>query len=135
MPSKGIKRGRDDSPHPPYLPTTARQRNETPTVGRAFGDFTIADVFESVVYWLPADRNTLDALSHACAATRRHLAHSPNFVDAVFVCSHECHVRCYMPRKRLAVQRVKFVALRRFRACIHDLLELRFATVRSPTVS
>ena len=86
-----------------------------------FGDFAIGDVFESVVYWLTADRSTLDALSHACAATRRHLAHSPYFVDAVFVCPRGCHVRCYTPRKRLAVQGVKFEALWRLRECIHEV--------------
>ena len=93
----------------------------TPNAGGAFGDFAIGDVFESVVYWLTADRNTLDALSHACAATRRHLGHSPNFVDPVFVCHHGCHVRCYTPRKRLAVQGVKFEALWRLRERIHDV--------------
>ena len=93
----------------------------TPNAGGAFGDFVIGDVFESVVYWLTADRSTLDALSHACTTTRRHLEHSPNFVDAVFVCRGGCHVRCYTPRKRLAVQRVKFEALWRLRECIHEV--------------
>ena len=83
----------------------------THTAGGAFGDFAIGDVFESVVYWLSADRNTLDALSHACREARRHLAHSPNFVDAVFVCRRRCHVRCYTPRKRLAVEKITFEAM------------------------
>ena len=96
-----------------------------------FGDFTIGDVFESVVYWLPADRCTLDALSHACSATRRHLEHSPNFVDPVFVCHRGCHVRCYMPRKGLAVQCVKFEAMWRLRECIHsvEVLSLNECTI------
>ena len=86
-----------------------------------FGDFVIGDVFESVVYWLDANRKTLDALSHACTAMRRHLEHSPDFGNAVFVCRRGCHLRCYTPRKRLAVKRVKFEAIQRLRACIHNL--------------
>ena len=54
--------------------------------GGAFGDFTIGDVFESVVYWLPADRNTLDALSHACTTTRHHLCAQPRFL--LMLCSY-----------------------------------------------
>ena len=105
---------------------------ETRTAGGGpFGDLTIADVFESVVYWLPADRNALDALSHACTTTRRHLAHSPNFADAVFVCPQRCHVRCYTPRKRLAVLHVKFEALWRLRECIHEVQGLSLSEVRN----
>ena len=89
-----------------------------------FGDFTIGDVFESVVYWLRASRKTLDALSHACAATRHHLAHSPKFVDAVFVCRRGCHIRCYTPRKQLALEHLKFDAVWHLRECIHSVQEL-----------
>ena len=99
----------------------------------AFGDFAIADVFESVAYWATATNNTLDALTHACAATRRHLAHSPNFVDAVFVCRHGCHIRCYTPRKRLTVQGVKFEAVWRLHDYIHHLKEL--SLISSATIS
>ena len=100
-----------------------RVQHGVPSVG-PFGDVAIADVFECVVYWLNADRNTLDALSHACAATRRHLVHSPNFVDAVFVCPRGCHVRCYTPRRQLTVACVKFEALWRLRESIHNLQRL-----------
>ena len=89
---------------------------ETRIAGSAFGDLAIADVFESVAYWLRADRNTLDALSHACAATRRHIARSPHFADLVLICPRGCHVRCCTPRKRLAAQRIKFVAVWRLRS-------------------
>ena len=103
----------------------------TRTAVGPFGDFAIGDVFESVAYWLPADRGTLDALSHSCSATRRHLAHSPSFVDATLVCRRGCHVRCYTPRKRLAVQRVKFEAMWRLRECIHSVQALSLSVSRT----
>ena len=43
-------------------------------------------------------------------------------LSTLFLCAAaRCHVRCYTPRKRLAVQRVKFEALWRLRECIHDV--------------
>ena len=101
-----------------------RERFESLDTRAAFGDLAIADVFETVVYWLPADRNTLDTLSHACTATRHHLAHCPNFVDAVFLCRNECHIRCYTPRQQLTVEFATFEGMWRLRDCIRDLQEL-----------
>ena len=60
---------------------------------RPLGDLTYADVSESVLCWLPVNRSTLDALSHACRATRVQIAHHHDFGRTTFVCKSGCHIR------------------------------------------
>ena len=60
---------------------------------RPLGDLTYADVSESVLCWLPVNRSTLDALSHACRATRAQIARHHDFRRTTFVCDRGCHIR------------------------------------------
>ena len=60
---------------------------------RPLGDLTYADVSESVFCWLPVNRSTLDALSHACRATRAQIARHHDFGRTTFVCERGCHIR------------------------------------------
>ena len=60
---------------------------------RPLGDLTYADVSESVLCWLPVNRSTLDALSHACRATRAQIARHRDFGRTTFVCDRGCHIR------------------------------------------
>ena len=62
-------------------------------IQRPLGDLTYADVSESVLCWLPVNRNTLDALSHACRATRAQIARHHDFGRTTFVCKRGCHIR------------------------------------------
>ena len=57
------------------------------------GDLTYADISESVLCWLPVNRSTLDALSHACRATRAQIARHHDFGRTTFVCKRGCHIR------------------------------------------
>ena len=60
---------------------------------RPLGDLTYADVSESVLCWLPVNRSTLDALSHACRATRAQTARHRDFGRTTFMCNRGCHIR------------------------------------------
>ena len=60
---------------------------------RPLGDLMYADVSESVLCWLPVNRSTLDALSHACRATRAQTARHRDFGRTTFVCERGCHIR------------------------------------------
>ena len=90
----------------------------------SFGDFLYGEIFETVVYWAPVTRSTLDAFSHACGATRRHLAHSRDFSEAVFTCRRRCHVRYYLPSKRLRAFGAPFPAVWRFCSELPTLQEV-----------
>ena len=60
---------------------------------RPLGDLTYADVSESVLCWLPVNRSTQDALSHACRATRAQIARHRDFGRTTFVCKRGWHIR------------------------------------------
>ena len=60
----------------------------------SFGGFhPTQDIFEPVVCWLPVSRGTLDALAHACRATRNHMSQHSGFADCTFECARGCHLR------------------------------------------
>ena len=82
-------------------------------VGHAtsFGDFLFSDVFETVMYWLPESRGTLDALLHACSArVPRSLVRQAS--DSLrIVCRCHRHIRFCL---RLALSNLQFEAVWRY---------------------
>ena len=77
----------------------------------AYGDIAIADVFESVLCWLPVSRSTLNALSHSCHAARSQMQRHRGFAYATFVCRCRAHLQFW---KRLDASKVPFPAVWRY---------------------
>lgn len=95
-------------------------------ISKALGDFVFADILESVMYWLPVRRTTLDALSHACRSTRQHIARHRDFARSSFACQHGCHVR--FCRQHLDGSQVAYSTIWRHREQLRGLESLHLFT-------
>ena len=89
----------------------------------SFGELSYADIFETVLHWLPVNHKTLDALSHSCPAVRYQLGHNAEYAHNSYVCSKGCHVRFHLPSHYLAVPKsdIRLGALRHYRRHLHKL--------------